>query len=113
MNNTIINSLDNIIYLNNNDINIINILEKHKKILYYFIIEYLDYNEKNEKNINDLYIDYQIYCTKNIIKPLNSQIYYSLILTLFKNDIKYNLSDEYIILNNIIYKKSYLLYSVD
>lgn len=113
MNKLIYKSVDNLIYLENHDINIIDILDKHKKILYYFIIEYLDENENNEKTINNLYNDYLIYCSKNIIKPLNIQTYNSLILNLFSHNIMYDLSKDYIISNNIIYKRSYLLYSVD
>ena len=111
MNKLIYKSVDNLIYLENHDINIIDILDKYKKILYYFIIEYLD--ENNEKTINNLYNDYLIYYSKNIIKPLNIQTYSSLILNLFSNNNIYDLSEDYIISNNIIYKKSYLLYSVD
>ena len=34
-------------------------------------------------------------------------------LNLFSHNIIYDLSEDYIISNNIIYKRSYLLYSVD
>ena len=109
-------TVNNLIYLEKHDINIIDILDKHKKILYEFIIKYLDENENkdnNEKTINVLYNGYLIYCSKNIIKSLNIQTYNSLLLNLFSNNSIYNLSKEYIIFDNIIYKRSYLLYSVD
>jgi|688.fasta_scaffold1190137_2 hypothetical protein len=40
MNKLIYKSIDNLIYLDNHNINIINILDKHKKIVYYFIIKF-------------------------------------------------------------------------